>query len=90
MQKVQTDPKSHLADEKAQKFSKCFLTKIGFINANGDVQDAVIIEKLSKDQDKAKVEALLKECKTAMGTNKDEGPLKLYACYVEKKNAKAN
>lgn len=58
---------------------------MGFINDAGDLQEQVIIEKLSKGGDRAKVEEIIKQCKSVLGANKDENPLKLYGCYLEKK-----
>lgn len=55
------------------------------MDANGEIQENVIIEKLSKGEDKAKIEDIVKQCKAAAGNNKDETPLRLYACYVDKK-----
>lgn len=68
-----------------QKFGKCFLGKLGFIDAKGDLQESVIVEKLSKGEDRAKVEEIVKQCKSVLGPNKDENPIKLYGCYLEKK-----
>lgn len=69
----------------SQKFGKCFLGKIGFIDSKGDFQENVAIEKLSKGEDRAKIEEIVKQCKSVIGQNKDENPIKLYACYLEKK-----
>lgn len=68
-----------------QKFGKCFLHKLGFINDAGELQEQVVIEKMSKGGDRAKIEEIVKGCKSVLGTNKDENPIKLYACYLEKK-----
>lgn len=72
-----------------QKFGKCFLGKIGFINEKGEFQESVAIEKLSKGEDRSKIEQIVKQCKAVAGDNKDEVPINLYACYVEKKAIKA-
>lgn len=72
-----------------QKFGKCFLTKIGFINEKGEFQENVAIEKLSKGEDRSKIEQIVKQCKSVAGDNKDEAPINLYACYVEKRAIKA-
>ncbi|XP_031628703.1 general odorant-binding protein 56a-like [Contarinia nasturtii] len=85
VQKIRTNPKSTVNDPKSQKFGKCFLSKLGFIDSNGDFQENVAVEKLSKGEDKAKVEEIVKSCKSVIGDNKDENPIKLYACYLEKK-----
>lgn len=69
----------------SQKFGKCFLGKFGFIDSKGDFQESVAIEKLSKGEDRAKIEEIVKQCKSVIGQNKDENPIKLYACYLEKK-----
>lgn len=69
-----------------QKFAKCFFTKSGFLDAKGDFDEKVVIEKLTADgTDKAKVEAFVKTCKKDLGDNKEENPLKVYACYVKNK-----
>lgn len=84
VQKIRTNPKGSFGDPKAQKFAKCLLTKVGFIDEKGEFQESVAIEKLSQGADKAKVEEYVKQCKSVLGPNKEENPLKLYACYVEK------
>lgn len=74
----------------SQKFGKCFLGKIGFVNEKGEFQESVAIEKLSKGEDRKKIEEIVKQCKTATANdNKDEAPINLYACYVEKRAIKA-
>lgn len=42
-------------DEKTQCFAKCFMEKAGFLDAEGKFQEDVIVEKLSKGNDQAKV-----------------------------------
>lgn len=42
-------------DEKTQCFAKCFMEKAGFIDNKGELKDDVIVAKLSKAHDEAKV-----------------------------------
>lgn len=86
VQKIRAAPKDFFSDAKAQKFSKCFLTKLNFLDDKGEFQERVAIDKLSKGADRPKVEEMIKLCKKTLGTNKDEMPLRLYACYLEKKS----
>lgn len=64
------------------------LSKNGFVDGNGDLLEDVAIEKLSKGGDRAKIEVLTKQCTAIAGDNKDEYPIKLYACYLEKTGEK--
>lgn len=42
-------------DEKTQCFAKCFMEKAGFMDSHGNLNDDVIISKLSKANDENKV-----------------------------------
>lgn len=66
--------------------AKCIFTRVGFIDSNGDLKEESVVEKLSRDTgDRDKVQENLNQCKSAIGSNKDENPIKLYVCYKEKK-----
>lgn len=59
--------------------------KHGFLNDKGDLLEKVVVEKLSKGEDKAKVEAVVSKCKTLKGANACETAYKLYECYHNNK-----
>lgn len=42
-------------DEKTQCFAKCFMEKAGFMDSHGNLNDDVIISKLSQANDEQKV-----------------------------------
>lgn len=66
--------------------SKCFFSKNGFIDANGNLNDPVMIEKIGAVLgDKQKAEQLIKDCKARENGPKDEIPLSYYKCYLEAK-----
>lgn len=67
-----------------KKFAKCFFGKFGFIDNKGDFQENVAIQKISEGADPAKIKEISKQCRSVIGPNKDENPIKLYACYFEK------
>ncbi|XP_058462808.1 general odorant-binding protein 56d-like [Malaya genurostris] len=72
------------ADDKTKCFSKCVLEKAGFMNAQGDIQEKVVIDKLSVDHDKSKVEATLKKC-NQKGANACDTAFKAYECFYNTK-----
>ncbi|XP_058830747.1 general odorant-binding protein 56d-like [Topomyia yanbarensis] len=72
------------ADDKTKCFSKCVLEKAGFMNAHGDIQEKVVIDKLSVDHDKSKVEATLKKC-NQKGVNACDTAFKAYQCFYNTK-----
>ncbi|XP_055529004.1 general odorant-binding protein 56d-like [Wyeomyia smithii] len=72
------------ADDKTKCFSKCVLEKAGFMNAQGDIQEKVVVEKLSVDHDKSKVEATLKKC-GQKGANACDTAFNAYKCFYNTK-----
>lgn len=55
------------------------------MNSEGDFLDEVAIEKLSKNADRAKVEALVNTCKLKLGATPCETAYKIYQCYYKHK-----
>lgn len=68
-------------DETSQRFTLCFLNAAGFVDANGNQQENVIIEKLSTTNDKAKVKALYEKCKNEKGSSPHETAYVAFKCY---------
>lgn len=66
---------------KIQCFAHCFLQKVGIMDAAGNVQESVAIEKLSVGSDKAKVTSAVNKCKSEKGANACETAHKVYKCY---------
>lgn len=69
------------ADENTQCFTLCFFREAGFTDAKGNHNEAVIIEKLSGDNDKTKVKAVFDKCKNEKGTSACNKAFNLYKCY---------
>lgn len=57
------------------------------MDQNGEYLESVAVDKMSVGEDRTEIENILKQCKSTAGDNKDEFPLRLYACYREKKPA---
>ncbi|XP_055624209.1 general odorant-binding protein 56d-like [Toxorhynchites rutilus septentrionalis] len=72
------------ADEKTKCFTKCVLEKAGFMNDKGDVQEKTVVDKLSVDHDKSKVEATLKKC-NHKGSNACDTAFKMTECFYNTK-----
>ncbi|XP_055598835.1 general odorant-binding protein 56d-like [Uranotaenia lowii] len=72
------------ADDKTKCFSKCVLEKAGFMNAQGEIQEKTVIDKLSIDHDRSKVEATLKKC-SQKGVNPCDTAFKAYTCFYNTK-----
>jgi hypothetical protein len=69
------------SDEKAECFTLCFFREAGFTDADGNQNEAVIIEKLSVDKDKTKVKAVYDKCKNEKGSSPCNKAFNLYKCY---------
>uniref|UniRef100_A0A182P6H6 Uncharacterized protein n=1 Tax=Anopheles epiroticus TaxID=199890 RepID=A0A182P6H6_9DIPT len=67
------------ADDKTKCFAKCFLEKAGFMTDKGEIDEKTVIEKLSVDHDRAKVEGLVKKC-NHKEANPCETAFKAYQC----------
>ncbi|XP_053679068.1 uncharacterized protein LOC128729822 [Anopheles nili] len=74
------------ADDKTKCFAKCFLEKAGFMTSSGDFDEKTVIEKLSVDHDRAKVEGLVKKC-NHKEANPCETAFKAYQCIYAAKGA---
>lgn len=57
------------------------------MNDKGEFQDKVAVEKLSKDDDKAKIEELVTKCKTTKSDKPCEHAYAMYECYSKAKKA---
>lgn len=68
-------------DEKSQCFALCFFREAGFMDANGNQNKAVIVEKLSTNKDKSKVESLYEKCKNEKGSSPCNTAFNVYKCY---------
>ena len=68
-------------DEKAQCFTFCFFNKAGFIDANGDQNEKVIIEKLSTHTSEAQIKEFIEKCKNVQGSTPCEKAFLTYQCY---------
>jgi hypothetical protein len=67
-------------DEKTQCFALCFLKEAGMVDAEGNQNEEVIIEKLSATHDKSKVKAVVAKCKNQTGTPCEKA-FNAYKCY---------
>lgn len=66
--------------------SKCFFTKSGFIDGDGNLNEPVLIERMTANLgDKQKAEQIFQDCKAKENVPKDEIPLNIYKCYLEAK-----
>uniref|UniRef100_A0A182MYM7 Uncharacterized protein n=1 Tax=Anopheles dirus TaxID=7168 RepID=A0A182MYM7_9DIPT len=74
------------ADDKTKCFAKCFLEKAGFMTDKGEIDEKTVIEKLSVDHDRAKVEGLVKKC-NHKEANPCETAFKAYQCIYAAKGA---
>lgn len=68
-------------EEKTQCFTLCFLSEAGFVDANGDLIEDVIIGKLSQSIDKEKVENACQMCKYTKGTTPCNKAFNLFKCF---------
>lgn len=68
-------------DEKLQCFALCFFREAGFMDAQANQNEEVIIQKLSTDKDSTKVKALFEKCKNEKGTSPCNTAFNVYKCY---------
>lgn len=68
-------------DEKSQCFALCFFREAGFMDANGNQNEDVIVEKLSSSHDSQKVKAVYNKCKNEKGTSPCNTAFNVYKCY---------
>lgn len=68
-------------DEKAECFTFCFLREAGFVDDKGNQNEAVIVDKLSVDNDKTKVQALYEKCKNEKGLSPCNQSYNIFKCY---------
>lgn len=68
-------------DAKVKCFILCFFQKSGFMDAQANQIENVIIEKLSVDNDPTKVKALFEKCKNEKGATPCDTAFAVYQCY---------
>ncbi|XP_055598832.1 general odorant-binding protein 56d-like [Uranotaenia lowii] len=73
-------------DKNQKCFVKCFLERAGFMDAEGNLQEDYMIERLSLDREKSKVEALVKKC----SEKKDDACETAFAAFECYYNGKAS
>lgn len=66
-----------------QKLIKCILERWRVIDNKGNFQEQIAVDVLSEGEDRAKYEAIAEQCRPAADENKDEMPIKLFACYTK-------
>uniref|UniRef100_A0A182SQH8 Uncharacterized protein n=1 Tax=Anopheles maculatus TaxID=74869 RepID=A0A182SQH8_9DIPT len=77
------------ADDKTKCFAKCFLEKAGFMTDKGEIDEKTVIEKLSVDHDRAKVEGLVKKC-NHKEANPCETAFKAYQIINKRQHTEGN
>ncbi|XP_058834323.1 general odorant-binding protein 56d-like [Topomyia yanbarensis] len=73
-------------DQNIKCFAKCFLERIGFMDAGGNLVDAFAIERLSLNREKDKVEALVKRCSVKQ-SDPCETAFRAFECFYNEKSA---
>lgn len=68
----------------AQAYFKCLLENLGVLNEDGDYQETAAIDLLTKHYDRALLEEVVYECRSAIGDNKAENGISIYICYNER------
>lgn len=51
------------------------------MDASGNLQEDVVVAKLSADKPKEKVQALVNQCKSEQGASSCETSFKMYQCF---------
>ncbi|XP_055590569.1 general odorant-binding protein 56d-like [Uranotaenia lowii] len=69
-------------DRKSRCFMKCFFEKEGFLNKTGDLQVENIVQALSNDFERSKVEAVIAECLIHEKDNCDTA-FRVYECFYK-------
>ncbi|XP_058062460.1 general odorant-binding protein 56d-like [Anopheles bellator] len=73
-------------DAETKCFLRCFLQDAKFMDADGKLDSALAIERLSLSQDKAKVEALVTKC-SVQQADPCETAFKAIECYQQEKSS---
>ncbi|XP_055645089.1 uncharacterized protein LOC129780631 [Toxorhynchites rutilus septentrionalis] len=73
-------------DDKFKCFVRCVLSKPGFIDAAGEVNKEILIEKLSKGNTREKAEMIAELCHKFDGTDACQKAFGLYECYQKNKS----
>lgn len=69
-------------DESTQCFALCFLKEAGFVDANGNQQEDVIVQKLAvEEKDKPMIRSLVQKCKNVGGSSPCNKAFNAYKCY---------
>ncbi|XP_055529007.1 general odorant-binding protein 56a-like isoform X2 [Wyeomyia smithii] len=70
------------ADSNTKCFTQCFFQGAGFVDADGNVQEDHLVEKLSTQYDRSKAEEIVQRCKNNSGPSPCERSFILFECYV--------
>lgn len=70
------------ADSNTRCFVQCFFQGAGFVDADGNVQEEHVIEKMSAEFDRAKAEEVVSRCRNNAGPNACERSFALLQCYI--------
>ncbi|KAH8285076.1 hypothetical protein KR054_004743 [Drosophila jambulina] len=73
--------------ENIKCFANCFFEKVGTLK-DGEIQEAVVLEKLGAFIGEEKTKAALAKCKSIKGENKCDTAVKLHECFEAFKPAK--
>ncbi|XP_055598833.1 general odorant-binding protein 56d-like [Uranotaenia lowii] len=71
------------ADDNTKCFVQCFFQGAGFVDADGNIQEDHLTEKLASEYDREKAEELVQKCKNNAGANPCERSFALLECYIE-------
>ncbi|XP_020803416.1 general odorant-binding protein 56a [Drosophila serrata] len=74
--------------ENIKCFANCFFEKVGTLK-DGEIQEAVVLEKLGAFIGEEKTKAALEKCKSIKGENKCDTAVKLHECFETFKEVKA-
>ncbi|KAH8389290.1 hypothetical protein KR200_009678 [Drosophila serrata] len=74
--------------ENIKCFANCFFEKVGTLK-DGEIQEAVVLEKLGAFIGEEKTKAALEKCKSVKGENKCDTAVKLHECFETFKEVKA-
>ncbi|XP_062563099.1 general odorant-binding protein 56d-like [Armigeres subalbatus] len=67
-------------------FTKCFLEQIGYMSAEGKLEEGYAVERLSQDRERSTVEALVKQCSVLMD-DPCETAFRAFECFYNGKAA---
>lgn len=68
-------------DDNVECFTLCFQQAAGFVDAQGNPNKDVIVQKLSTTKDKKEVEAVFEKCKDVQGSTPCKKAFNGFKCY---------